>query len=155
MPWLRALVLVAAVGLSLASTLDPGEGAPPDPDSCAGATASGATAVTLGHAGEPFAAMADMDAAEIIAGTQGSDMLPLRLRVEGLDANCVSQLTEIRDASGVIATSNIGLATYPDGEGRVTMDHYLILGAFIETGAELTVSTTAGGATASVVLVAP
>lgn len=152
----RALVLLAALGLSIASTLDPDPGVdPPDPDSCANASTTGATALVIGHSGDPFTPLGDMEEAEIIAGFQGSDMLPVRFRVEGIDADCVSQLTEVSSGGEVIATSNVGLQTYADGPARTTMDHYLILGGFVEPGGEIAVTATVGGATDSVVLVAP
>jgi hypothetical protein len=162
--WLRTLALVGGVGLSIASTLSPGEGEP-DPDSCADPDTTGASAVTIGRAGDPFEALAPGAAAEIITGTQGADMLPVRLRVEGLESACVSQLTEVRycppetDCSGggaeSVVTSAVALRLYPDGsdgDARATMDHFLILDRSPASGGELVVTTTAGGATDSVAL---
>lgn len=158
---LRIGALLAAVALSASST-GPGDDAP-EPDSCADLGSATATAIAVGRDGSGvFAAFAPGDVAMPIAGVQGSDMLPVRFLIDGLDAGCVAQRTEIRycapgaacEGGGeIVASSEVALRTYEQGASLVTADHFLIFSQTIETGGQLSVTATVAGVTDSVTLI--
>ena len=147
----RAAAVLAALALSAAST---GPGDPPEPDSCSDAADTGASAVIIGHSGEPFTPIADGDDIDIVGGIQGDEMIPVRFLVEGLESGCVSQDTDIVNGPDSVSFSRVGLQTYPAGDARVTMDHFMILLGPVEPGEQLTIATTVGGASAEVVVTA-
>lgn len=156
----RFAVLVAAVALSIASNPGPDD---PEVDACGEISGATASAVDIGRDGiGPFMGLAAGDSVTLVSGSQGSDMLPVRFLVSGLGDGCVPQQTEVRycppgsvcaDGGQVVASSNVGLRTYEHGEDRVTTDHFLILGSFVEAGGQLSVSTTVAGAADSVTVV--
>jgi hypothetical protein len=103
---------------------------PPAPDAGLGASARAPIdAVEIGAAGEgEFAPLADGAPVQAVRGPQGGDMIPLRLRVLGLEPpECVQQTTTVTQGqvTGMLATP---LATYADAPGtRATRTAYVIL----------------------------
>jgi hypothetical protein len=147
--------LLAAAALACAATSAPVT--PPEPDVCANPPAGAAIdAIELGTGdGGAFAALHDGDAADVIQGGQGSDMLPVRLRVHGAAAPaCLAQSTEIRQGADVLASETRPIATTDAGDGtRTTEPIYLVMGGLAPTpGGTITVTTTAGGQSATVTL---
>lgn len=154
----RLALLAVAAGVSGASVL-PGDDGIPDPDSCNKPTSGEVDSLEIGGADEEtFSPLSDGEVVNLVVGSQGGQMLPVRYRFRGPDVpGCIEQRSELRfcpaystcDTPMLMADSSAMLHTYEESDGsRTTRALYLILyGSGPGAGAPMELSVTAGGLT--------
>ena len=89
---------------------------------------------------------------ELVTGSQGSPMLPMRMRVRSAgEASCLPQQTVVTDEAGArVAGDDHPIRAYAQDDGsRVTRTLYLILDEGVAARGPVTVETTALGVTAA------
>ena len=154
---IRLVVLLAGLLLAAASTLDPGEDDLPEPDRC-DAGSGGAAGLEIGAQSDPFRGLVDFEIAEVVTGGQGTEMLPLRFRVTGTGADCLTQRTVVYGCRAgeacpgdrfLIGSSDVPLRAYPDAASMATAEHFVLLDRLFEVE-QLIVESEVAGAAASV-----
>jgi hypothetical protein len=144
--------LLAAVALSACPQPPP---APPTTGTCDAPGAGAVSTLEVGYAVEltpDFKALHDGDALRTIWGDQGSEMIPLRLRVAGAaPPACLDQKTTVADEQGAPTSSlSVAVPTFAEDDGsRTTHSLYLVLS---HSPMVATVTASAGGQQASVTL---
>lgn len=151
---LRIAVIAAAVALSAAS--GPGGDPIPEPDTCNSGQVGSVGAIEIGDPDESsFVPLGNGDAVNFAVGGQGTDMLPIRIRISGSDLpECLAQSTRVVYDGNTIATESSPLQTYEDEAGtRATRAVYVIMADIPPTsGDSFDVSTTVGTVTTTLTL---
>lgn len=142
---MRLSILLAALLACLASVLGPGDDDIPEPDTCDGASQSGALdlAILWAASAGTESKLQDYQEVTTVSGSQGGSMLRLQFQLDGSDVPaCASFEMQLEHCSNLRCDTTIeedlsweehSLRTYEDGASRVTKDFYLILPYSYET----------------------
>jgi hypothetical protein len=147
---------VLAILAFLLAACGPAEPLPADipvADECASPGSGALGSLQIGSRQDPFVPFADGDPVEMVYGSQGGAMIPMRLRVTGEALpSCLPMEISIDGPHDLFGTSTAPLATYEERDGSRITGPLFVIGDPGEFG-DYEVTAASLGTTATVRLV--